>query len=351
MSFEETLARALQDEADHIDVDVYALHAGTRERLAGRRPVRQPKAWPHVVLVAACVALLLVAGLTGTRMLLQGRGGGLLTGAASQRGQVAATFSCPSQVSADAADRRRDDALVLDLGGGPAAAASSVGAPMYAYSQSGDTATLRLGNKDGSLASTATFHRAGGRWVLDTTARCSGVGGQLLVPGDDPFRLGRRDRPPYDASDMFDQSSQPVLVDDRDYYDTAGLVRHRSIWVAPCSKQLCVAAGRGTSYVTDEVPSGGTHPRVQEETSLFLPPDDTVGRPQPLGLWVVYDPGGDYTAVYARTRTGRHLAQGVRLTGPAWVGQAYAVLAPRKQVSDIAVATPHGLTSADVTAR
>jgi hypothetical protein len=348
MSAEETLARALHEEADRVDVDVAALHARTGERLTADRRAPRPRSWPRVVLVAACVVLLLAAGLAGTRLLLDGHLPGPGPGLTAQRGDVATRFTCPRQVTVDAVGRQRDDSLLLDLRGGPAAAASSVEAPMYSYSRDGDTATLRLGNEDGSLASTATFHRSGGQWVLDTTVKCAGIGGQVLVPGDDPLRLGRRDQTPYPAARMVDHAERAVLVDDRDYYDVTGLVHHRSMWAVPCGKQLCMAAGNPSSLVLDDVPSGDGHPLVRDESSLFLPPDDLVGRPQPYGLWVVYDPGRRFDAVYARDPVGRRVAVGVRLEGRGWTGRAYAVLAPRRQVGDIAVETPTGLTTRDV---
>jgi hypothetical protein len=349
MSTRDTLARALKDEADRVDVDVIALHARTRERLNADRSAQRRRPWPRVVLVAACVVLLLATGLAGTRLLLDGGLPGLRPGLTAQRGDVATRFTCPRQVTVDAVGRQRDDSLILDLRGGPAAAASSVGAPMYSYTRDGDTATLRLGNEDGSLASTATFHRSDGRWVLDTTVKCAGVGGQVLVPGNEPLRLGRRDRAPYPAAHMVGDPARAVLVDDRDYYDTAGLVHHRSMWALPCGKALCIAAGNPSSFISDEVAPGGTHPRVQDVSSLFLPPDDLVGRPQPYGLWVVYDPGRRFTAVYARGPDGHRVAVGVRLQRRGWAGRAYAVLAPRRQVTDIAVEPPTGLTSRDVT--
>src|SRR4051812_422951 len=146
MTAEETLARALKDEADRVDVDVTALHARTRERIAAPRRTSRPKAWPRVVLVAACVALLTGTGLAGTRLVLRGHLPGVPPGLPPHGGEVASRFTCPRQVTVDAAGRRRDASLVLELDGGPAAAASSVGAPMYSYSRDGATATLRLGN-------------------------------------------------------------------------------------------------------------------------------------------------------------------------------------------------------------
>src|SRR3954469_1325639 len=99
MTAEETLARVLKDEANRVDVDVAALHASTRERIAAPRRTSRPRAWPRVVLVAAAVVLLRAAGRAGPRLLLDGHLSGLRPGLTAQRGDVATRFTCPRQVT------------------------------------------------------------------------------------------------------------------------------------------------------------------------------------------------------------------------------------------------------------
>jgi hypothetical protein len=260
---------------------------------------------------------------------------------------VASAFTCPRTVSVDDAGRRTDDSFLPDIDAGPRHAADAEGTPRYDYSSSGNRALLRLGNADGTLASTATFRRHGGEWDLVTTTKCAGAGGSILVPERDPLRLGRRATTPYPGEEMV--GAQAVLVDDRSYYDVAGLVHHRSMWAAPCNQSLCLASGKPTSMVLDRVPPPrGASTEVEDISSMFLPPDDMVGRKNPFRTWVVYDPERRDTLVWGRSASGERVAEAKRITGPRWSGQAFVLLAPAGAVADVVVDTRDGSESTPV---
>lgn len=338
MSVEERLARALHEEADAVDVDVQRLHARTRSRLdAGARPrPRAGRSW--VPLLAVAAVLLVVAG--GLALDRLGDAVRSLGPAASRRGGVADAFTCPRQVTVDDAGRKRDDSFLPTLEYGPAAAARELGAPRYDYDERGDRATLRLGNADGSLASTARFARTGDRWDLVTTTKCAGQDGGILVPGARPLRLGRRDATPYPARGMADRPDRAVLVDDRSYYDTAGLVHHRTMWASPCEKGICLSAGRPTSFIawTPDHPRGLV---PEDVTAVLLPPDDATGRPNPYVLWAVLDPDGSVRDVHGTSTHGPDTAA-VRVAGPGWTGRLYLLLQRRDALEEIVVRTTSG---------
>jgi hypothetical protein len=339
MSTEERLVRALQGEADEVQVDVHRMHAEVRSRTG--TPVRR-RWWRSAapVLVAA-VVLAVLAGVA----LLRLDGLGLDTGPttdAPQRGGVDTRFTCPAQITANEAQRQQDDdALVLDLDSGPAQAARTVGAPRYAYRETGDRALLRLGNADGTLAATASFHRSGDRWVLDTTQRCSGRDNGISVPGTNDLRLGRRDTAPYPAKAFALNPDTAVLVDDRSTYDQSGFARHRSTWAAPCEhRRICVVGGIPTSHVIAEIRPG----RAPEDiTSVLLDPDAMVGRRAPLALWGVYDADGSVTAVTAERQDGS-ARPAEAVSGPRWTGRLLLLLDDPKEVRRVTVTHSDGAT-------
>lgn len=346
MSVEERVTRALRDEADRIDVDVAALHAATRDRLAPR-PRNRLRSAPALA-ASVAVALVLVGGITFATV-FRDVGSGLLdtmTGT-SEKGGVARSFTCPRTVTVDDAGRRSDDSFLPHLDAGPRHAADAEGAPRYEYSSSGERAVLRLGNADGTLASTATFRRRGGGWDLVTTTKCVGARGSILVPERDPLRLGRRAATPYPGKKMV--GAHAVLVDDRSYYDVAGLVHHRSMWAAPCNQSLCLASGQPTSMVLAEAaPPRGERTKVEDITSMFLPPDDMVGRKNPFRAWVVYDPDRRDTGVWAKSARGHRVVDATRIAGPGWTGQAFVLLAPAGAVAEVVVDTRDGSESTPV---
>jgi hypothetical protein len=326
VSVEGRLARALHDVAVRVEVDVSALHARTRDRL---RPAPRVRRTPVRPVLAAAVVLALLLGIGGVVRSLARPD----TTGSSTAGGVDAQFSCPAQVRADEAARVQDDALLVDLSRGPAAAAESLGAPRYTYSEEGDRALLRLGNADGTLAATATFTRAGGGWPLDTTRRCGGAGDGIAAPGTDELRLGRRDATPYPASRFSLDASAAVFVDDRTTYDQSGFARHRSVWAAPCDGRVCVAGGVPGGYSLGEIGPGR---KPENITGVLLDPDAMVGRKPSLVLWAVYDADGGVASVTARHRDGStRPAEEVR--GSGWTGRLLLLLDVPDRVAGVTV--------------
>jgi hypothetical protein len=330
VTVEERLARALHDEAERVDVDVARLHARTRDRL---RPAPRDRGHLRVrplVATAAAVALLLGGGVVVRSLDRPGPSG---PAGQSTAGGVDTQFSCPAQVTADEAARVEDDALLVDLSGGPAAAAQLLGAPRYAYSEDGDRALLRLGNADGTLAATATFTRTGGGWRLDTTRRCVGARDGIAVPGTDELRLGRRDATPYPAARFALDPDGAVFVDDRTTYDQSGFARHRSVWAAPCDGRVCVAGGVPNSHSWGEI---GRNRAPEDISGVLLDPDAMVGRKPSLVLWAVYDADGTVASVVARHRDGStRPAEVVR--GPGWTGRLLLLLDVPDRVARVTV--------------
>jgi hypothetical protein len=338
MSTEERLARSLHEEADSIEVDVSRLHAATRARLApARRSRRQVWLRPAVAVVAV---LAVVVGVVAVVRIGGDDPRDVAPAGTSKAGGVATGFTCPGQVVVDQSGREVDDSFLPSLADGPRAAADDAGAPRYSYDRQRDKATLRLGNEDGSLASTAGFERVGNSWELRSTTKCSGLDRTILVPVRDPLHLGKRLSDPYPAKGMT-EGDQSVLVDDRDYYDVAGLVQHRTIWAFPCQKVFCVAAGRPDSMITWT----GEHPNrpVPEDLSqVFLPPDDTVGMRNPYGFWAVYDPHSEVRDVRTTAPLGGAGVAAVQVAQPGWPGRLYLLLAPWDEVKTIEVRTAVG---------
>ena len=326
MNVEERLSRALHDEAERLDVDVARLHARTRARL---RPVRHRHLRP---LLAVAVVL---AGLVGVGAVVRSLDRTHATGPAGQStaGGVDTQFSCPAQVTADEAARVQDDALLVDLSRGPAAAAQSLGAPRYTYSEDGDRVLQRLGNADGTLAATATFTRAGGSWRLDTTRRCVGAGGGIATPGTDELRFGRRDAAPYPASRFALDPAQAVFVDDRTTYDQSGFARHRSVWAAPCDGQVCVVGGVPDGYSLGQI---GRNRAPENISGVLLDPDAMVGRKPSLVLWAVYDADDSVASVTARHTDGS--TRPAEVVGrPGWTGRLLLLLDVPDRVAKVTV--------------
>lgn len=334
MTVEERVSRALREQAETVDVDVARLHAATVRATRHRRP--RPRRGAVVLLLTTVVAL--AAAVLGAAMLIQGSRTEVPSDPVPDRTSVARAFTCPRQITVDDAGRRVDDSFLPSLRGGPAAAATEVGAPRYGYSEAGRTATLRLGNSDGSLASLSTFRRTGDGWDLITTRKCAAADGGVQVPGAGNGRLGVHESTPYPADDMVENPDQAVLIDDRSSYDVAGLVRHRSMWVSPCGRSLCLASGTPTAMLMDTVRADGL-PR--DVSSMLVDPDDSEGRPKPWGLWIVADPGRTVVGVHATTRAGREV-EAVRHRGPRWSGQVYVVLARAETVATLTVQQVEG---------
>ena len=347
MNIEERLTRALHDEAERVDPDVERMYAATMRRLTKPRARRTGGLlWPLLVTVVV------LALLVGSAVILQRHWQTTVVPAGtSKAGGVSTSFTCPGQITVDDAGRKQDDSFLPSIDVPPhvhvsqdrvaQAAADEVGAPRYSYVENGDEATLRLGNADGSLASISTFRRTQAGWDLVTTTQCAAEDGGILVPVDDPLRLGARETKPYPARSMIENPESAVLVDDRSTYDEAGLVKHRTIWASQCGPRICVVGGTPNGFVLPEIKAAQPPGDI---TSLLLPPDDMVGRTRSLVLWVVYDADRSVSSIVMRLRDGSTLPA-KRISGPGWRGRAYFALGRPDEVQSVQVRHRGGTTT------
>ena len=90
-------------------------------------------------------------------------------------GAVSDDFTCPAQHTIDFASDNQDEFLAgeSDELGGPRKFAEEYDAPRYEFVGAGDTATLRLGNADGSLGSITTYRRRPGAAGNRSPRRCA----------------------------------------------------------------------------------------------------------------------------------------------------------------------------------
>ena len=103
MSIEERLTRALEEEADQIDVDVVRLLGVTRGRLTTKLDVRRRRRTGRSVLAAAAVAV--IATGAGGVSLLAGDDDPTST-PGTDSGAVSDDFTCPAQHTIDFATRQ-----------------------------------------------------------------------------------------------------------------------------------------------------------------------------------------------------------------------------------------------------
>ena len=337
MSIEERLTRALSEEVERVDTDVERMYSATLRRLTTPRVRRTGKlVWPLVV------TLIVLVLLVGSVAILQHRGPrGSRARRHQQGGWRLDELHLRGQITVDDAGRKQDDSFLPSIDGPPGisqeriaqAAADEAGAPRYSYVENGDDATLRLGNADGSLASVSRFHRSATGWDLVTTTKCAAGDGGILVPVDDPLRLGARETQPYPARSMIENPASAVLVDDRSSYDVAGLVKHRTIWASQCGPRICLVGGTPSGMVLPEIKAAQPPGDI---SFLLLDPDDIEGRTRSLVLWVIYDADRRVRSVTMKLRDGTTLPA-TKKSGPGWRGRAYFALGRPDEVKSVQV--------------
>lgn len=338
MELEQRLKDALDQEASNREVDLQALYAGARTRITASAPRNRSRGgrWLPPVLVAASVA-----GIVGAMVLLATLptdNADSLPADGLVEGGVESAFTCPDLFVYDwtRPETIEDDAFVASLEGGPATQAALHQAPRFAYDEAGDRAFLRFGNADGSLGMLTQFQRVDGAWAPVRTELCAGPDGSVGVPVEDELRLGRHAGAPYPVNALGGPKNGGVLLDDRELYDSAGLVRHRSLYAEPCDRWVCVKAIHS--------PGSGMSTRIKTTDagvpldlhSMFWPPDEMVGKPSTLSFVVLHDPSGDVAAVRAKLADGSDV-DARRISDGPWAGRLYALLAPADQLREVVV--------------
>ena len=329
MRIDERLSQALREEAESRDVDVPRLWAETQDRL-DEQP-RHPRRFPALTAAAAAVAV--VAGVAG---LTQVDWSGDAGPADPARSAVDDEFTCAHQTTYDWTDPgvRRDGYYVPTLFGGPQHQAETYDASRFEFEKKGDQAFLRFGNADGSLALVTELHRQDGKWDPVRTRMCTGPNGSVMVPVRGEWSLENHGGEPHDASDLgISHARTAYLVDDRTYYDGAGLVRHRTLYAHACRKTICLTSANRTGSSGTSLPPGST-PR--DVSRFFLPPDEQFGRTERYGLWALYDVDGEVSGVTAYLRHGAPVHAQEFYRDP-WPGQLYVLLAPLDEVVKITV--------------
>jgi hypothetical protein len=117
--------------------------------------------------------------------------------------------------------------------GTPPQEAVEYGVPRYRFTVSGATGVLEYGNTAGRRIARTELTRSGAGWLVGKRAVCSGPAGR---PSPDPVQLGRHTGSPLPLDPRAAQlkatpiTGTPMLIDDRTYYDSAGMLRHLTLY-------------------------------------------------------------------------------------------------------------------------
>lgn len=124
--------------------------------------------------------------------------------------------------------------------------------PRYHFALNGKTGVLDYGDASGRRISRTELTKAGDLWRLGERTVCSGADGR---PSADPVALGKYTGSPlpFDARSAQLQevpaTGTPLLVDDRSYFDSTGMLRQTTLYAYP---------GKG-GYAFARMPAGGSY--------------------------------------------------------------------------------------------
>jgi hypothetical protein len=315
---EDQLRAALHEAADARTVDVLRMREELNDRLGP--PTRRPRR-----LAALAAAAVLVGGAVVGVQALRGDGDGRTVAPA---GGVDPRFSCAHTAHVDLSGGQ--DEFVPELvGRTPAEVAREYDAPRWEFVEDGATATLLLGNADGTLGSETRYELGDGEWRMHSSVACDN--GTPAAPTADALALALHGSEPWPARGALsvgEGGTASVLVDDRPVYDYSGLVtRHRSIYMAPCRTRLCFGVGQPDSSVVDRMQTRDVG--VLGTMCSFFQPDDLVGRTSPYALLVAWDTHGRTTDFSVSGPGGTY--EGTSFTDPSWgSAQVWLALVPNK---------------------
>jgi hypothetical protein len=344
MRFEQMLADALREEADTHHVDVDGLWERTRADLDDRAAVPRRRL-PVLAAAAAAVVAVAAGGAALGQLFVQDAPVPLAPaeGGEPVEGGVDDEFTCPEQVTHDwtRPETVTDDYFVASLQGGPAEQARIRDAVRYEFEEQGDRAFLRFGNADGSLATLSEFRREGDEWVRFRTDLCTGESGSIAVPLEDEWELRPRGEDDRDADGQGAAgSSSSVLVDSRDFYDNAGLVRSRTLHAVPCGQGgLCLSSAEDDEDGSTSIATLGTGRRLWDLSWIFMPAEENPVT-RPYGLWALFDPvPTEYGRLSATLRDGGTVEAEI-YDSPTLGGTLYLLLAPFDEVESLTVEYP-----------
>jgi hypothetical protein len=293
--------------------------------------------WLAPMVSAAAVAVVVVAGVGLSQLDLDpGRSGlprpvGPDDGRGVNRasnGRVADVFTCPSTIPYNFGSG--ESPLQGAALAGPRAFADALGASRFELVGGPEATVLRLGNADGSLASLNTLHERPDGWVLDDMTACDG-GDSMLVPTPDAGLLGQHADEPWPIESVAGDQPGAVLLDDREFYNPAGVVGHRSLYAYPCGEDLCLAASDGEGAEGDVLTAGTT---PTDLTDVFLPDEPLRDRDPPFVLLGVYDRDEELDRVAWQGPATRGPRRAEAVDGPGWTGRLLVALAPYDAVAD-----------------
>ncbi|TDO36360.1 hypothetical protein EV643_12091 [Kribbella sp. VKM Ac-2527] len=158
--------------------------------------------------------------------------------------------------------------------------AIAYGVPRYRYTLSGATGVLDYGDATGRRISRTELTRTTTGWLVGKRTVCSGPGGR---PSPDPVALGAHTAAqlPFDPRSAQVKATpiigKPLLIDDRTYYDPAGMLRHATLYAFETKGgyQFASVPADDESYQPDALPedmiSGGNlvQPTGADETYIF----------------------------------------------------------------------------------
>ncbi|TCC31450.1 hypothetical protein [Kribbella sindirgiensis] len=174
---------------------------------------------------------------------------------------------------------------VLDPSTAPPEAVA-YGVPQYQFTFGATSGTLDYADAAGHRIARTELTRTDTGWLVGSRTVCSGPAGRL---SPNPVELGRYTESPLPLDPKSAQVQanppigEPILVDDRTYYDAAGMLRHRSLYAFATKDGYEFAGMPGdTSYSTggqkeDTIGGANLSPAVGTDDTYIFGAHDNLG--------------------------------------------------------------------------
>lgn len=336
---EELLRAAFEREGAAHDVDVVGLYAATRARVSpGASPASEPvwgAAWGGWLVAAGVVLAASVAGFAVA--FAPTTTDGNVAEEPSSAGRVDQTFSCPVQGTTDFGSDD-DESFLPELSPDGLPSGEASGAPLHEVVVREDRATLRLGNADGTLASSTTFARTADGYRRLSVTKCTNE--PTTDAASEPLvSQGLRSTP----SDLRSQDVAPsaVLVADRLTYDVSGLEKRITAYAYPCGVRVCIDAGSRNGTIS--MATLPKTPAPEDLTALLADPDDVVGIEPTQRLIAVHDREDNVNEVSWSDTSGTSTIVPV-VQGGTWQGGLYLLLVPSETFDALQIQSTDGAT-------
>lgn len=331
MSTEDRLRTELRELAEQRNVDVDALYGSTRERIDRQSGARSRR--PRLLVAASAAAVLGIAGgglwaadqIGGTeRSAPPADRAHLIQRPITTGGPVDSEFTCANTTTSEGWKGDTMNVAHPRLGW--------KGIERSQFGPNGETGTLRLGLGDGTLTAKVQLKR-GQRWVVQGVEHCTGPHGSG-APVQERFELGRHGRTMPEApkpTHMPKPTGSIVAIDDRPYYNDAGVIDHRTYYAYETNGRARVGPVFG--YHDTVIEFGGSFSIDSrapfDEGDNFLPQDIDAPFSDDFAFVVYY--ATEPASLTAELKDGTTV-EAEQVRGDDWKGTVYAVLAPRDQV-------------------